>query len=391
MKVDCLVVGAGPAGSVAAMELARHGVETLVVEKKAEIGPPKRCAEGVSCRGLEMLGIEPHPQSIARTITGAALYAPSGKQVIMEGQGMKGYVLERKIFEKHLASQAIQAGARYMVKTQVLDMQRVNGAWEAEIRSLEGPDRVIADLVIGADGVESKVGRWAGLQTLNRLTDYHSGFQYEMANVNIDESYIHLFFGREVAPLGYAWVFPKAFSANVGLGILEREARMRSHQYLKQFIAHHPEMFSRASPIEVNGGGVPVNHFTDMVADGVMLVGDAAQLVNPIHGGGIVRAMHSAQMAAEVGASALQEGNLSRDRLLPYRQQWDQVYEEKTAKLLRLRFFLEKLEDKDFELLADILDGADIFELTQARLSFFIKKVLKRPSLLGLAKKYLTE
>jgi digeranylgeranylglycerophospholipid reductase len=391
MKVDCIVIGAGPAGSVAAKEFAERGLDTLVVEKKAEIGPPKRCAEGVSQRGLEILDITPCPQSIARVITGAALYAPSGKAVFMEGPGIDGYVLERKIFEKQLASDAIKSGARYMIKTQALAMERNAGGWTVMLRSLNGDETVTAPLVIGADGVESKVGRWAGLKAINRITDYHSGFQYEMANVNINMDYIHMFFGTEVAPLGYAWVFPKTFSANVGLGILERGASQHSHQYLDQFIIGHPEFFANASPLEINAGGVPVNQFTQMVADGVMLVGDAAQLVNPIHGGGIVRAMHSSQMAAEIGATAINNSNTSADQLLPYLQRWNEEYGEKTDKLLKLRFFLEKLTDKNFELLASILEGVDIYELTQAHLSFFIKKVLRHPSLLGLVKKYLKD
>jgi len=391
MEVECLVIGAGPAGSIAAKELASKGIETIVIEKRQEIGTPKRCAEGVSKHSLEKLGIKVHELGITRVIKGAVLYSPSGKKVVMDGQGMEGYVLERKVFEKYLASEAIKEGARYMIKTQATDMVRENGRWRVSIKNLDGEDEIIANLVIGADGVESKVGRWAGLKTLNRLTDYHSGIQFEMAGVNTDENYIHLFFGNEVAPLGYAWIFPKAFSANVGLGILEKGAKMRAYDYLKKFIEEHEDIFKNASPIEINSGGVPVAHFTGMAADGVMLVGDAAQLVNPIHGGGIVRAMHSSIMAAEVAEQALKEKNLSKERLMEYENMWNEEYEEKTNKLLKLRSFLEKLEDKDFELLADILEGEDIFQLTQAKLSFFLKKLIKRPSLMGLATKYLRD
>ena len=390
MNVDVLVVGAGPAGSIAAMEFARRGYDTLVVEKKQEIGPPKRCAEGVSQNGLDTVGLDVD-MDVHHRIEGASLYAPSGKRVDMTGGDMFGYVLERKVFEKQLASQAINAGASCLVDTQALDMHRSNGRWAVRLRGPEGEREVHARLVIGADGVESKVGRWAGFQSVNRLTDYHSGIQYEMANVNVDPGHIHLFFGTRVAPLGYAWIFPKRFSANVGLGVLERNAEMSAHGYLRRFIDSNPDIFAGASPIEINAGGVPVNHFTEMVGDGVMLVGDAAQLVNPIHGGGIIRAMHSSQIAAEIAEPALANDDLSRERLGGYVRRWNELYEEKTAKLLKLRAFLEKLEDKDFELLADILEGEDIFELSQARISFFIKKMLKRPSLLGLAKKYLTD
>lgn len=391
MKVDCLVVGAGPAGSVMAREMARQGHEVLVVEKKQEIGPPKRCAEGVTKHWLDDFGITPHPQCISGRIRGAALYAPSGKKVVMEGPQMEGYVLERKVFEKWLASEAIKEGARYMVKTQALGMERSGDIWHVHIRTIEGEDVVDTPLVIGADGVESKVGRWAGLNTVNKITDYHSGIQFEMAGVNADARYIHLFFGREVAPLGYAWIFPKAFSANVGLGILEKGAKMCAYDYLIKFIKDNPEMFARAQPIEINAGGVPVAHFTEMVAEGVMLIGDAAQLVNPIHGGGITRAMHSSLMAAEVAGEALKKGDVSKDMLAGYEKMWADEYGERTRKLMKLRYFLEKLEDKDFELFADILQGEDIYALTQSKIGFLVKKVVTKPALLGLAKKYLLD
>ena len=392
MKKECIIIGAGPAGSLAAKELAERGIETLVIERKQEIGPPKRCAEGVTIRGLEIVGIKINQKCIAGDIKGAFLYSPSGKKVEMMGEEMEGYVLERKIFEKHLASEAIKAGAEYMVKTQAIGMERKNKSWIVKINGLEEGE-IETNLVIGADGVDSKVGRWAGLGTLNKITDYHSCLQYEMAGVDVDTSVIHIFFGREVAPGGYAWIFPKGeVSANVGLGILEKMAKgKRAYDYLQNFIANHEKIFEKASPIEVNAGGVPVAHFTKMAGDGVMLIGDAAQLVNPIHGGGITRAMHSAQMAAEVAAKALKEGDLSAERLMEYERKWDDEYEEKTKKLMKLRSFLEKLEDKDFELLADILQGEDIFALTQAKLKFFIKKVITKPSLMGLVKKYLVD
>jgi len=393
MKKECVIIGAGPAGSMAAKELARRGIETLVIERKQEIGPPKRCAEGVTIHALKKLGIKINQKCIAGHINGAFLYSPSGKKVEMMGEKMEGYVLERKVFEKHLASDAIKAGAQYMVKTQATGMKRENKKWIVRINGLEGESEIETNLVIGADGVDSKVGRWAGLETLNKITDYHSCIQYEMVGVNADTSVIHIFFGREIAPGGYAWIFPKGdISANVGLGILEKMAKgKRAYDYLQNFITTHEEIFGKASPIEVNAGGVPVAHFTKMVGDGVMLIGDAAQLVNPIHGGGITRAMHSSQMAAEVAAKALKEGNLSAERLMEYEKKWDEEYEEITRKLMKLRNFLEKLEDKDFELLADILQGEDIFALTQAKLKFFIKKVITKPSLMGLVKKYLVD
>jgi len=295
------------------------------------------------------------------------------------------------------STQALQA--QNISQNDTLASEKLTADKEGKITTIKADGRVqgitaskdALFLAEGADGVESMVGRWAGLNCLNKLTDYHSGIQFEMANVNIEKDYIHIFFGNEIAPLGYAWIFPKDFSANVGLGILEKKAKMKAYDYLKNFIEKHKEFFANAQPIEINAGGVPVAHFTEMVADGVMLVGDAAQLVNPIHGGGIVRAIHSSLMAGEVASKALKEENLSKERLMEYERKWEEEYGEKTKKLMKLRRFLERLEDKDFEILADILQGEDIYALTQAKLGFFIKKIIKKPSLLILAKKYLMD
>ena len=164
MKVDCIIVGAGPAGSVTAKEFAEQGLDTLVIEKKAEIGPPKRCAEGVSQRGLKNLGITPCSQSIARSITGAALYAPSGKAVYMEGEDLEGYVLERKIFEKQLASQAIKSGARYLIKTQALDMQRTPAGWTLTLRGLQGEPLSLTTL--------EGISKWTGVDLIRLLRLY---------------------------------------------------------------------------------------------------------------------------------------------------------------------------------------------------------------------------
>ena len=115
MKKECVIIGAGPAGSLAAKELAERGIETLVIERKQEIGPPKRCAEGVTIRGLEIVGIKINQKCIAGDIKGAFLYSPSGKKVEMMGEEMEGYVLERKIFENFISISFILNGFRLSI------------------------------------------------------------------------------------------------------------------------------------------------------------------------------------------------------------------------------------------------------------------------------------
>jgi digeranylgeranylglycerophospholipid reductase len=215
-----------------------------------------------------------------------------------------------------------------------------------------------------------------------------------MAGVDADMTKLHLFFGNTKAPNGYIWIFPKGnTTANVGIGIVgaRSEEGKRAMDLLDRFIAENPRFFKNASPIEVNGGGIPVNiSVSTFVADGFMVIGDAAQQVNPIHGGGMYLAMNAASMAAKVAAAAISEGNTTRERLLEYERTWHEVDGSRMKKILKIRTFVEKLNDNDLEDLSGILSGEEILRLTAGDNSVLVKVLTtKAPKLLPLVKKFL--
>ena len=404
MDVDVLVVGLGPGGLIALREFARQGFTVLGIDRKQELGWPKRCAEGVSDEGLAFCGVKPDPAWAYGRIEGAAIYSPSGKRVVLEDASTYGWVVERKIFEKHLARDAILAGGKIMVKTQAVGLLRKPSAPDGSPGPVAGIRAefmgtqfdIRAKLTIGADGIDSFVGKWAGLKTLNRVRDYHAGFQYEMVGVTgYEEKWLHLYFGEEVAPKGYVWIFPKGKGvSNVGIGILAKESEWgnRAQDYLDRWIEAHPELFANASITEINGSGIPVSsRVPEPIGDGVLLVGDAAQLVNPIHGGGIIIAMRAALIAARVGGEALRRGDVSKAALQPYvTEYWTKDEGAVTEKLLKMRYFMENLTDRDFERLADILDGATVMEVANAKFPTFVKLLLKHfPTLAPLVRKYI--
>jgi digeranylgeranylglycerophospholipid reductase len=415
MAVDVLVVGLGPGGLIALREFAKQGFTVLGIDRKQELGWPKRCAEGVSDEGLAHCGVKPDPAWAYGRIEGAAIYSPSGKRVVLEDESTYGWVVERKIFEKHLARDAILAGGKIMVKTQAVGLLREKPDPKAveEAARLGQPTplgpvagaraefmgtqfNIRAKLTIGADGIDSFIGKWAGMKSLNRVRDYHAGFQYEMVGVKgVEWNWLHLYFGEDVAPKGYAWIFPKGENvANVGIGILAKESEWgnRAQDYLDRWIESHPDLFRDASITEINGSGIPVSsRVPEPVGDGVMLVGDAAQLVNPIHGGGIIIAMRAALIAARVGGEALRKGDVSKANLQPYvTEYWTKDEGAVTEKLLKMRYFMENLTDKDFERLADILDGRVIMEVANAKFPTFVKLLLKHfPTLAPLVRKYI--
>jgi len=392
---DVVVVGAGPAGCMTAKTCAEKGLDVIMLEKDAEIGTPKRCAEGLSLHGFERAGIKHNKKYIARAIEGAYIYSPSGKEVEIRSKGPLGYVLERKIWEKYLARDAIKAGSDCMVKTTVNGLLSKNGKITGVKGNAMGDNIKLNSKVVAAcDGVESKVGRMCGLKTTNKITDCISGYQYEMAGIeNLDMNMLHMFFGSKTVPRGYLWVFPKDKDiGNVGIGILGTEnAKKTAKAYLDDFIASRPEIFGNAAPIEVNAGSVPVSGYVNdaFVKDGLALIGDSAQMVNPIHGGGMTTNLYAAQIAGRVISEAVRDDDTSAAKLSEYEKEWRDTDGKRMHKLLKLRYFMEKLTDEDMELLADILNGENLLEMQEGKTSFLLKKLIRHPKLLNIARKYL--
>ena len=397
IQTDVVIVGAGPAGSLCAKYLAQSGVDVLVVEKKQEIGVPKRCGEAVDFSVFQKVDVKPHLLWLIHRLYNAVLYAPNencvkfGARTQMES----GCIIERKVFEKHLAKDAILAGAKYWLKTTALRVLKEKDCVQGVVVEHMGTEKKIkAKITVAADGVDSKIAKSAGLDTANPLKSYMSCFQYEMAGLsNIDEEAIHLYYGNTIAPGGYLWIFPKGNSlANVGVGINVLTSRGKSAKHhLDSFIEDHPLIFNGASAVEINSGGVPVHQTIETLAsNGLMIIGDAAQLVNPVTGGGIDLAMLSGKLAAEVAVDALHKNDVGKKSLGTYQTKWEHKFGKKYKKMYRLQKFMENLTDDDLNRLAEILTSKNLQELAEGRFSGFMKLLLKKmPSLAHFAVKFL--
>lgn len=393
-EFDVLVVGAGPAGLWASDKLAKSGLKVLCLDKKQEIGVPKRCAEGLGLGWFNRLGIKPDPAWAVQAIVGAGLYAPSGKKIEMRFDSTSGYVLERRVFEKHLARDASESGAIIRTKANVFELERKDGF--VEVKSIES-GKVMeykVRLVMACDGVETLTARRLGVNTTMSLKDYDSGYQYEMTNIDFEGTdLINLFFGSDVAPRGYVWIFPKGeHQANVGIGIGGTTEKTAKY-YLDKFIAGMPGL-AKGSIIEVNCGCVPVGGFLDdMTADNLLIAGDAAHQVNPIHGGGIGLAMEGAELASTIAIKAFKENNFSHDFLKQYNGLWYEQRGNKLKGVLKKRMMFENLKDEDFETLAISITGDDVMKLSSGDLieasGVITKKLIKHPGLVKIMLKYL--
>lgn len=360
-RYDVLVIGAGPAGSIAARTAAEKGLDVLLIEKRQEIGDPVRCAEGVNKAYLKK-HVEIDKRWVCADLKASHIYAPDGTRIVMAEEiagGEVGYVLERKVFDRALAEQAADAGAEVRVKTRatglIIEDDFVKGA---RLMHLGKTQDVRASIVIGADGVESKVGRWAGIDTSLKPIDIETCVQYLIAGANIDQEYCEFYIGNEIAPGGYVWIFPKgAGKANVGIGILGNKTgkfKPRPVDYLNRFLE---QKFPDARIVEMIFGGVPVSGSIEKTStNGLMLIGDAARQSDPITGGGILNAMDAGKLAGEAAYAAISAGDVSLEKLEEvYEKPWRETLGHDLDMSLIVKNCFINLSDEDLNSLASSL------------------------------------
>jgi digeranylgeranylglycerophospholipid reductase len=364
MDYDVAVVGAGPGGSMTAKTLAEAGVSVLLVEKRPEIGMPVRCGEGTGIAGLKEMGIKPDPKFIAQEIYGDFLFSPDGTKVDMRTEEPNGYVIERRMFDKHLGVLAAKAGAVVQTRTTATGLITEDGYVKGvKLRHFNDEFEVRCKVVVGADGIEGRIGRWAGISNRTRLGEMTSNVQFEMVGIEMeDPRVLEFYLGGEHAPGGYVWIFPKGRDvANVGLGI--RKSKETALAYLNKFIADH-ENLSKGSVAGVVVGGVPVEGPMDKsVGNGVVLVGDSARHVDPLTGGGIYNAMHCGTLAAGVIKEALDAGDFSAEFLQKYHELWWKDVGEGLMRSLRVKEILEKLGDDELNQIARFMQGMKFGEI----------------------------
>ncbi|MDQ6827252.1 MAG: NAD(P)/FAD-dependent oxidoreductase [Gemmatimonadota bacterium] len=387
VRCDVLVVGGGPGGLVAAREAAavNSSLEVLLIERDRAIGAPVRCGEGVGSAGIGEF-IDPSNASwVARRITRVIFWAPDGTEVRV-AEGDVGFVLDRTRFETALAAQAGAAGAEIVVGTEATALRRDGDRWIVATRGPRGDVDVSARVVIAADGVEGMVGRWAGLDTRVPSRDMESCAQYLVSGIDFDPDAIYLHFGDTIAPGGYAWLFPKGVGvANVGLGIVALKGDKRpARTYLDDYLG---AQFPTATKTGYTVGGVIV-HTTikRTVTDGLLVCGDAAHMVNPLSGGGIVNAMKAGRLAARTAVEAIAANDTSAARLQRYHDAWMTLLGDDHVRFYRLKEALGKFGDSFYNDLARTVN-----RIPQERRSLrriFGAALIHHPTLLPVVAKY---
>ena len=310
-RFDVLVVGAGPAGSVAALVLARGGARVALVDK-ARFPRDKACGDLVGPRGVQVLdeiGVKvPGSRQVGDMIvvgpTGGRVRLPCRPGITYPGHG---FAAPRAVFDETLRAAAADAGAEVFVGRAAEPLWRDDALDGFE---LSNGTRLCADVVIGADGATSRVADAAGLVDPARVMWGFALRAYVEDPVDLPHIVLWESEPRRGFP-GYGWLFPGVDGrANLGLGLgmlADRSASGAATQHFAAFAAHlrrlgvlQTDLPPESAPRGRLGGWLKMGMLgTAPGRDRVLLVGDAAGLVNPLQGEGIAQAMGSARAAAE--------------------------------------------------------------------------------------------
>jgi len=379
--VEVLIVGAGPAGSMAARAFAYEGREVLLIEKSAEVGRVVLCAEGISHESLSIFLAPDKARWIASNLNFARLYSPSGDYLEVRRKNL-GYILERKIFDRFLVELALKEGAEIFTSTTFLDAKREKEQIVAKVLSNGEEKEIRSKLIIGADGAGSRVARSLGLKGEFRDEDAHYCAQYFLFHPEIKGESAMFFTGNKFAPGGYGWVFPKGDKvANVGVGVVGERSRAR--EFLDTLVTHY---LPGAKVIGFIRGVVPTGgHRVEMVDDGVMLVGDAARLAEPLSGAGIASAMVSGDLAGHVGGEALKRGLRDRESLAAYPKIYWRGRKKEYEFSYHVRNALMKFTDQDFDfIINEIKPGFHKKDLEEISPFYIARKVFSSRRVLNL-------
>ena len=344
-EYDIIVVGAGPAGSIAARFAAEQGISVLILEKDRDVGYPVRCGEAISKAGVEeFMTID--EKWISAKINKFALVSPDGNEAVIEF-GDAGYVLERRIFDYEVAKTAAAKGAEILTRAYVNGLLFEDGKVAGVKYEFLGEQKEVrSKIVIAADGVESRVGRWAGLKTYTDFRDMECCMQVTASNIKIDPNTLYFYFGEKIAPNGYLWVFPKSGGcANIGVGVSGMAGKKKSAlAYLNDFM---DKKYPEAPVLTYIAGGVPsIPSLKQISAPGIMIAGDAARQVNPLSGGGIASGMIGGSIAGRIAGEAIKMNK--PDHILSYDKEWNNRLGKRHETFDRIKNGIYNFNDEKF-------------------------------------------
>jgi len=346
-----VIIGGGPVGSSFAAQTATF--TTVVVEEHSEIGSPVQCTGLVHPRVVEMAKAE---DTILNDITGLRLVPPGGRSVEVRTKETKAVIIDRGRFDRRCSERAEVEGADILTGHEFIGFEREGKKLSVKVRGPDGPLSIEADLLVGADGYKSRVGKLAGI---GPARDYVRGIQADLEMRLEDQSVAEVHIGQKVAPGFFAWVLPCGDFTRVGVGVSDGAGTPSS--YLTAMIDKCG--FESAKRLRTMSGVIPIGPPKKTCADNVLIVGDAAAQTKPLSGGGLYTGLRAARWGAMTAVDALRDEDLSSKRLLEYDVKWRADIGKEVDRGLLIRKVFVNLTDRKMDDVCRMLDRPDAKEV----------------------------
>ena len=341
---DAIVVGAGPCGNMAALELARCGFSVAVLDWRTNIGD-KLCTGiiGKECADLWT----PAPEHIYREARSATVVSPYGRRYRIERPSAQAYIVDRAAYVNSVAERAQQEGVEYILNSRVTDIRIAGSNVRATVRADEGIAHYTCRIIILASGFGSPLLRMVGLNG-DPCIDYLVGCQVTATAPHLTETEVYL--GSAMADKSFAWLVPLSDSrALVGMA-----PRRRLSGQMTNFISRLESEVRINEVVErPRTWGIPIRPLSPSYADRTLVAGDAAGLVKPTTGGGIYYAFLSGRIAADAAQSAINSGKYTGKDLKEYESAWKRVFGTELRIGYYARALYETLNDDQIERLLD--------------------------------------
>lgn len=408
-KIDVIIIGSGTGGCLAAKTIAKSGFNVCLIDQKPKnkIGD-KVCGDAIGKHhfdDLKEIIDAPKGDELENIIDAIELISPD-KQTNFTVPG-DGFIINRHLFGQRLVNEVIDSGVVLLEESQVIKPVTGNG-WGVTIKDLKENTKknLLAPIIIDASGYHAIIRNNVNMFFEDKVEPTEVEVCYREIrdlNVNFDNpKRCKIYLTSSFAPGGYFWIFPEGERrVNAGLGV----QMLPNHKNPKTLFMNHVlnnSLFDGSSLIKGGGGMVPTRRpIFSLVDDGLVLVGDSACQVNPIHGGGIGPSMQAGVIAGKTIISALEREDTSKKSLWNYNLEYMKGYGAKQAGLDLFRILLQLMDDQDlnYGMAHRIMTEEDILNASlgkefKLRITDKIKRVfrgIKKISLLNKLRKIAKE
>jgi geranylgeranyl reductase family protein len=333
LESEVTIIGAGPAGARCAALLASAGHDVLLVEKDAFAGETSVCGGALDASFAVELSL---PKSIVKEISRQVFHFGS-KAVEIETRKIS---FARSKFDRFLAERAVSEGAKLLSSTRAISATRDSkGVAILTLNRKSGESNVVRSrIAIFADGPSTLARELFGIGFHGTLTNMAIGTIYEFDHDGSGDSY-ELFFENSISPWGYGWIFPKLDHLNVGVMCLTAAMDKRGREYLDHFVHEHPAGSRRLKgrkTLRFAAAAIPLAQSRSISCDRVLVVGDAAGMVDSIFGAGIDHGLRGAECAAKVAAGALAQERFDAEYMAGYDALWKRTRDYSTLRRLEV-------------------------------------------------------